>query len=199
MLALAHLNLPSGRVSSDCAASFLLPDGLVLVLADGAGGTTHGREAARAVVDLVAHELAHGVDPLRIADVLRSIDVRLTRERAGQSTAVCVSIGPGSIVGASAGDSEAWIVDGDSVSRLTDSQLRKPLLGAGAQPRPFVVAGPLRGTLVVASDGLFGYVSEERVVRACALGSVEAVAQDLAAAAGRLQDDLSLFVVRASA
>jgi len=205
MLSLAHANLPSGTESSDCAAAIHLPEHLILVLADGAGGTTHGRAAARAAIDLVTHELAHGVDlddPLRVVDVLRSIDVRLARERAGQTTAVCVVVSGHNVLGASAGDSEAWIVDGPSVVRLTDDQARKPLLGGGAQPRSFLAA-PLRGTLIVASDGLFKYANEDGVVRACALDAVEAVARALCAAArlpnGKLQDDLSLFVVRVGA
>ncbi len=206
MLSLAHVNLPSGTESSDCAAAIHLPEHLIVVLADGAGGTTHGRAAARAVIDLVTHELAHGVDlddPLRVADVLRSIDVRLARERAGQTTAVCLVVTENAILGASAGDSEAWMVDGPTVVRLTDDQVRKPLLGAGAQPRPFVAGNALRGTLIVASDGLFKYASVDAIVRACALDSAEAVMRALCDAArlpnGKLQDDLSLFVVRAGA
>jgi len=199
---LAHVNLAAGALSSDCTASLRLPDCLVLIVADGAGGTSYGREASGAVIDLITHETAHGVafdDALRIVDTLTSIDARLARGR-GQTTAVCVSLAANSIVGASAGDSEAWIVAGNEVSILTEAQSRKPLLGAGAAPTPFAVPGPLQGTLIVASDGLFAYATQEQIVRACTAPSVTDVAHELAKSArlasGSLQDDLSLFVER---
>lgn len=204
MFSLAHVNVAAGAQSSDCGASFVVGERLVVVLADGAGGTSHGREAATALVELVAHELAHGVafdDALRIAEVLSTIDLRLTRERRGQTTAVCVSVGPSSIVGASAGDSEAWLVEGRRITVLTAAQSRRPLLGAGARVTPFVLDRPLAGTLVLASDGLFSYASESRVLESCAAPSVELVATSLVDSArlpsGSLQDDLALFVARA--
>jgi serine/threonine protein phosphatase PrpC len=166
---LAHVNLAAGALSADCTASLRLSDRLVLIVADGAGGTSYGREASGAVIDLITHETAHGVafdDALRIMDML----------------------------------SEAWIVAGNEVSVLTEAQSRKPLLGAGAAPTPFAVPGPLQGTLIVASDGLFAYATQEQIVRACTAPSVTDVAHELAKSArlasGSLQDDLSLFVVR---
>jgi serine/threonine protein phosphatase PrpC len=139
-------------------------------------------------------------DSERIAHVLRSIDIRLTRERAGQTTALCLTVSATSIVGASAGDTEAWLVEGGQITRLTARQSRKPLLGDAATVTPFRLEAALGGTLIVASDGLFGYVREDQIVQACSLGWVEQVADALVTAArlpsGKLQDDLAMFVVR---
>lgn len=41
----------SGSEGQDRAHGFKLSDGYLLVVADGAGGTTHGQEAATAVLD----------------------------------------------------------------------------------------------------------------------------------------------------
>ncbi len=132
MFAIAHLNLAAGKQSSDCAASFRVGDRLVVAVADGAGRTAHGREAARAAIEL--------------------------------------------------------------------RQSRKPLLGDGAVAVPFVLEGPLEGTLVVASDGLFAYADESSVIAACAASSVELVATGLLGGvrlpSGALRDDVAVFVVR---
>ena len=63
----------------------------------------------------------------------------------------------GLVVGASCGDSRAYLIDGAGKLELTRDQQRKPRLGSGrASPRGFVAARA--GTLVVATDGLFDYV-----------------------------------------
>ena len=49
----------------------------------------------------------------------------------GQITAVLVAVTAEGVVGASVGDSEAWIVRVDDVVKLTDGQQREPLLGTG--------------------------------------------------------------------
>jgi hypothetical protein len=52
----------------------------------------------------------------------------------GMSTAVVAEIVDGQVVGASVGDSCAWLVSLGEVSDLTERQVRKPLLGSGVSP-----------------------------------------------------------------
>lgn len=160
--------------------------GTRIVLADGAGGTARGAEAAERVVAMLA-----------ASDDFDAVDAELVR-LGGQATAVALSIEGGTLRGASVGDSEAWLVDGERVQVLTEQQQRKPLLGDGGVP--VELAAPFVGTLVVGSDGLFKYAARERIVAACALPTVEEVADALVAAAqlpdGGLQDDISVVVVR---
>jgi hypothetical protein len=71
------------------------------------------------------------------------------------------------VLGASVGDSEAWLVGEATIARLTNGQVHKPLLGSGrAIPVGFGPV-PLAGRLIVASDGLFKYCTEQRIVAAC--------------------------------
>lgn len=59
------------------------------------------------------------------------------------------------------GDSEAWIISGESVVDLTDRQTRKPLLGSGgAKPISFT-HGKLDGMLIVAKDGFCSYARRD--------------------------------------
>ncbi len=51
---------------------------------------------------------------------------------AGEAAAVVALVTKGMIVGASVGDSEAWLLARGGVVRLTSNQRRKPLLGSGA-------------------------------------------------------------------
>jgi serine/threonine protein phosphatase PrpC len=157
-----------------------------IVLADGAGGTARGARAAeRAVAQLAA------------SDDFEAVDAELVT-LGGQATAVAIAIEGATLRGASVGDSEAWLVNGDDVTVLTERQQRKPLLGDGGLPVPF--SSRFVGTLVVGSDGLFKYVARAHIVAACTAATVDEVAEALIAAAelpsGGLQDDVSVIVCR---
>ena len=184
----------AGRAGQDRAAVFSLPDGHLLALADGAGGTSGGAEAAEAVV-----ESARTFNPASAVDCVRfleQLDRNLTA--IGQTTAILVALSENSLFGASVGDSRAWLVQSGQVLDLTADQSRKPLLGSGhARPVPF---GPHScvGRIVLGSDGLFNYVSLDRIRNLAAASSISTIPDELIAAArlpsGRLQDDISVIV-----
>jgi serine/threonine protein phosphatase PrpC len=169
--------------------------GVVVAVADGAGGTSGGERAAKAVVDRVASVASHAYD---WSMLLAELD--LSQIGYGQTTAVVLWITPEKIVGASAGDSGAWIIRDTGIEDITYRQHRKPLIGDGAVVTS-IEAGPLDGgTVLVASDGLLRFAKHEDIAR-IALGP------DLAAAAkalielvrlpsGQLPDDVSVVLCR---
>jgi len=173
--------------------------GLVVALADGAGGSGRGARAA----DLTVARLAAAAQ-LRELDAtaaLKDLDRQLAVV-GGEAAAVVLAVTGTTIRGASVGDCAAWIVAPDGgVEMLTARQHRKPLLGAGASTISFT-APFTAGTLVVGSDGLFNYATTGRIVAACALPSLEETADALMRAvelpAGGLQDDVAIVVCRRS-
>jgi len=172
--------------------------GVLIVLADGAGGTVGGAEAAQTVVDQVAESAAIGSD---WSLVLAQIDQHRARLRGGQSTAVVISVTPAGMDGACVGDSGAWIIRGTEVEDLTAQQLRKPLVGAGCVPSP-IRSGPLGdGTLLVASDGLLSYAKPADIARIAGGPDLQAAARALIGlvrlASGQLPDDVSIVLCRA--
>jgi serine/threonine protein phosphatase PrpC len=137
-------------------------DGVVIAVADGAGGTEFGGEAADTVIREItsAASLAH--DPAAWCDILRQTDHRIG---AGQSTAVVAAWSSRGIVGASVGDSKALLLEKDDLNDLTRSQVRKPLLGTG-EARPVGFSHPpSQGLLLVCTDGFCNYVRRETLLK----------------------------------
>jgi serine/threonine protein phosphatase PrpC len=201
----ARVDHPAGRRSQDRSLVLSIHHEHLLVVADGAGGTTHGEEAASAVVVRLLHELSHGVplDERIFVDVLRAIDSQLARERtAGETTALVVVSGPSGVRGASVGDCEAWLVGPDDVADLTASQHHKPLLGSGRAIPTTFAHRPLQPTetLLVASDGLFGYAGPDVIADAARSSSLDHAIRSLVEAArlstGALHDDLTAILLR---
>jgi hypothetical protein len=104
----------------DRARVFETDDGIVIALADGAGGTANGATAAEAIIDAVG-AAGPGVD---WSMLLTDLDEDGKRMGGGQSTAVILSIAASGIVGASVGDSGAWSIRGSDVIDLTEGQTR---------------------------------------------------------------------------
>lgn len=175
--------------------------GVVVAVADGAGGTGGGAEAAQAIVDGIAEAAGREASARPTwADLIEALD-RDPRLGGGQATAIVAEVGREGVVGASAGDSQAWLVSGADVHVLTAGQSRKPLVGSGAAATPF--AGALeRATLVVASDGLFAYSRRGDIVRLANGDDLAAAARELVEAArlpgGELQDDVAIILCRAA-
>lgn len=200
----ARVSFAAQRSSQDRCAVVVTGERAVVVLADGAGGTTRGAEAAQAAVEFILRELTHGTDfndPRVLVETLASLDARLARE-GGETTAVIATVWPNSIAGASVGDSDAYIFGPSGVVHLTAGQIRKPLLGSGrATPRPFAFAGMLAGTLVVGSDGLFAHAAHGEIADAAMESNLASAAQRLADAArlpsGTYSDDVTIALVRA--
>lgn len=170
--------------------------GLVIVLADGAGGTRAGGMAAQAVVDAVS-AAAPGSD---WGALLESLDADVARRGRGHTTAIVLAIDERGITGYGVGDSGAWLVGGDIVD-LCEGQRRKPFVGDGCFPFPIAV-GPIGdATLLVASDGLFNYAPRSEIMRIARLPDLVVAARGLIELvrlpAGGLQDDVSVVLCRA--
>ena len=173
--------------------------GLVVALADGAGGSGRGARAAELAVARFA--AAAQQRELDVSLALKDIDRQLAVV-GGEAAAVALAVTASTVKGASVGDCAAWIVAPDGgVEMRTARQHRKPLLGAGASTISFT-APFAAGTLVVGSDGLFSYATTGRIVAACAHASLDEVADALMRAVelptGGLQDDVALVVCRRS-
>lgn len=189
-------------------------DALVFVVADGAGGRAGGGVASRRAVEIVRKAITGerpNDDPQIWAERLAGIDRMLSRDKeAGETTALVVSISPvygksrtRRIVGASVGDSEAWRITPSGIEDLTRRQARKPLLGSGsALPVPFEAVWE-EGTLLLGTDGLYKYVSQERIIEAALGTDLEQAAESLLALPrlpnGRQQDDVALLLCRCEA
>jgi serine/threonine protein phosphatase PrpC len=191
------VEIASANSNQDRACVVPLDDGILIALADGAGGTGNGALAAQAVVDAARRP--------NIAEYLASTVESLDEELAqigGQSTAVFIAVTGGRIHGASVGDSGVWLVGRNGGAReLTALQERKPLLGSGALPFAFTTTWSKEATLLVASDGLLRYAAWEKIVRvineAVTLADAAKGLVDLVRLPdGSLQDDVSIVLAR---
>ncbi|MBI5545465.1 MAG: protein phosphatase 2C domain-containing protein [Deltaproteobacteria bacterium] len=199
----ASLLVQARQSGDDRLAVVETDDGLVLVVADGAGGAAGGAQAASSIVDFV-HSAARSAPLSSVCPelLLLTIDRDLADARhGGQSTAVLAIVSDDGVRGASVGDSGALVVGPAGVVDLTRHQVRKPLLGDGiAVPVPFA-AGPLTGTLVLASDGLVKYAParllHEIALRPDLAGVPRAMVDLARLRSGELQDDVAVVVCRA--
>jgi serine/threonine protein phosphatase PrpC len=180
---------------------------LVIVVADGAGGRAGGARAADTVIQGVrqaATTFPWLDDPRAWCRLLSEMDQALVEHpEAGETTAVVAAISPTGIVGASVGDSGAWLVTPKGYDDLTENQRQKPFLGTGAAiPVPFNAPG-LDGTLLVASDGLFKYADWERIGEVALETDIEQAAGHLVdlvrLRSGSLPDDVSVVLCREAA
>ena len=180
-----------------------LDGGWALILADGAGGMSGGAHAADALVRIVSErvrELGAGADAEALCGVLQQADRELSADpAAGETTAVVAVAAGGKVVGASVGDSGAWLVGPDGHSDLTAGQVRKPLLGSEVAVF-YGFTAAFAGTLLVASDGLLKYASAEKVCAAARAGNLRSAAESLLDLArldsGGLQDDAAVLLCR---
>jgi serine/threonine protein phosphatase PrpC len=190
----------SRGTGQDRAAVFSHASGsLVVALADGAGGTGGGAEAAQAVIDAVS--TAVHADPASFEELLAALDREPARLGHGQTTAIVLRLDDLGIIGASVGDSGAWLIEGDHrIVDLTASQRRKPLLGSGAIVTPFAAGRIGSSTLLVASDGLLKYAPSSDVARIATQRDLREAASSLVVrvrlASGELPDDVAIVLAR---
>jgi len=186
-------------------ATFLeYPQGLLLIIADGAGGMGGGAEAAELVIQIVKEQIGPNIqftNPLIWNNILQETDSRLLAHPiAGETTAVIVAISNRIIYGASVGDSGAFLIQGQTDFELTAQQQRKPLLGSGiAMPSPYGPI-PFHGTLLLATDGLIKYAPMTKIHQMVLNNPIESVAQSLIESvrypSGHLPDDVSVIVCK---
>jgi len=195
--------------NQDRAAIIEHPQGLLLVMADGAGGIAGGREAAERVIQAVEEAQVpetEFLNPLRWCYILSQADEELYQHPiAGETTAVVVALkNEGFVCGASVGDSGAFLVpEAGSLDELTAQQWRRPLIGSSiATPAPFGPM-PLTGTLLLATDGLIKYASPKTIRQMVLTNPVEdatkALIESVRYPSGNLPDDVTVIISRLSA
>ena len=193
-----------GNELQDRAEFFWLGSNLVLVVADGAGGMSGGAEAADFVVRGIRRTInSTNLNPQGICDLLTNIDQEMAGIGAyGETTCVVLVASDNNIIGASVGDSGAWVIREDALDNLTEYQHRKPFLGSGRAIPTGFSRGKLQGTLFVASDGLLKYTSPEKIAAAARIPNLEQAAQGLVNlvrySSGALPDDVSILLARPS-
>lgn len=172
----------------------------VLCVADGAGGTGGGAEAAVIAIELVSQRSGLLKDAQACVDLLLAMDAAVARDPiAGETTCVLAVMSPSGVFGASVGDSGAWIFS-DTGKRLdlTVSQQRKPFIGSGtAWPVAFTHRKEL-GVFLLATDGLLKYTSPERIEGVCRKQPLDSAAQRLVELvrypSGALPDDVTIIM-----
>lgn len=193
---------PSARPCDDRLEVSGKGDACAVLVADGATGAGDGWKASARMAEVFLAGCWGDPTASGMADLIRAADSSLLREHGGDvdTTAVVLVVSGGRVMGASAGDSQAYLVVGDEWRELTQAQARKPRVGNGARPVCFEAAIPPGASIVAATDGLWGQVAFGDVRRAFRGvkrpdGAVEALA---AVVTGRwpagLPDDLGIAV-----
>lgn len=170
-------------------------------ISDGAGGSGGGDKASLYVIETFKSltSIEKFDSPEDFESFLRKLDLELSVEsNCGEATAIIGKIEDVTVVGASVGDSQAWLFNREYDYELTSMQNLKPLLGTGnALPIGF---GPFSvdGAVLLGSDGLFKYINHRELQ---ALLSTKTTAREIAELAkeetGKLQDDISAISISA--
>lgn len=152
----------SPKASSEDRALVIPTDlGAIVCIADGTGGASGGGRAAELFVEGIRHATLHTrldtTDPAAWIALLHELDHHIAADpHAGETTGIAFAIASGALIGASCGDSRAYLATPTSFHELTRDQHRKPRLGTGrAIAQSFMTAA--HGILVVATDGLFDH------------------------------------------
>jgi len=174
---------------------------IVFALADGAGNNKNSDFASNFVVEackeLLSNEKFDNPDDFEF--FLSDLDeIIFNSKNWGETTAVVGKIINNVIMGASVGESQAWLLGGDFDYQLTEFQYPKPLLGSmDAKPIGF---GPMliNDTLIIASDGLFNYAkfSEIRNLSLSENTNAQELIDLAKNEANKLSDDTSVIVIK---
>ena len=191
-----------GNELQDRAECFWCGSNLVLVVADGAGGMSGGAEAAQFIVEGVKKRIGSvALNPQGLTELLISLDREMSAIGAfGESTCVVVVLSESGVMGTSVGDSGAFIFSKNGLDNLTANQVRKPFVGSGrAMPVSFTRRS-LEGTLLLASDGLLKYTSQEKIAATILAADLNSAAIKLIELvryqSGALPDDVSVLLGR---
>lgn len=143
--------------------------GLVLAVADGAGGLSGGKQAATMAIDLVRKQANELRGTTSCVMLLQQLDLAVEQDKiAGETTCALAVVSGSEVYGASVGDSGVWIINENGFTNLTARQSRKPFIGSGvASPIPFDYTRTGREFVLLATDGLLKYTSPERIMATC--------------------------------
>ena len=128
---------------------------------------------------------------------LLQLDERVKRDPdAGESTAVVAMVCDGRVMGASVGDSEAWMVARDGSYEVLTSGQYKPRLGSG-RATPVGFEGTVSDSVIIAAtDGLFHAASADAICSALrASPTPERLVTLARSRSGKLYDDVGIVVV----
>jgi PPM family protein phosphatase len=184
----------------DRAIAIPTAGGYLVAVADGAGGTGGGPVAAECLIAFVSRltEKAASTDWF---DALCAFDDELSaRPLSGHTTGIVAFIGSERVIGASVGDSSAWLISPSKRTiDLTARQRRKPLLGSGeALPVQFE-AERFGNRVLLGSDGLFKYAPADRICSIATRGTVAEAANALANCvqlpSGAFHDDVAVVII----
>lgn len=189
-----QVRVRAGHRDQDRVRHFLVTNRHVFVVADGAGNSNAGGDAADAVLEIPASATASATS---IATWIEMLDRSGRIRDGGQTTAVVVVVDPATrqVHGASVGDSSAWLIDRRLVE-LTSGQNRKPLVGSG-RATAVRFSHRLAGRqirLLVGTDGLFNYARRSAILAAMQVDSAVETADRLLEMprlrSGRYPDDI---------
>jgi len=188
--------------NQDRAAVIESPHGILLIIADGAGGMSGGEKAAEFVIQGIKEQFVSEEafsNPLTWYNILNQADHLLyVHPLAGETTAVVVAISDGFICGASVGDSSAFLLQDNIDIELTAKQWQKPRLGSGIAIPTTYGPIPLTGILLLATDGLMKYAPPAKIRDIVLNNHVESVANQLIESvrypSGNLPDDVTVIV-----
>jgi serine/threonine protein phosphatase PrpC len=156
------ITVPYRTRCEDRVAILTHDERLVIVVADGAGGSGGGAEAADVVIREVSLAAVEPRDAAAWCSVLQQVDLQIG---CGESTCVVAELCGDQVCGASVGDSSAWLIRDDDIVDLTREQVRKPLLGSGGSQPVGFTHDFSRGLLIVATDGFSKYVKRETLLQ----------------------------------
>jgi len=153
------------------------------------------------VADAVIHEVTAATsldhNERGWCENLRQTDQRISD---GESTCIVVARSDNGLVGASVGDSRAWLLGSSGLMDLTRDQQRKPLLGSG-ETRPVGFRHPpTNDLLLVCTDGFCDYIKREALVKEVLWIDFAILARKLVEMvrlpSGELWDDIGIVACR---
>lgn len=176
----------------------------ILIVADGAGGINNGNQAAKDLIQQLGRadlSISQVREPMFWPHILHETDQRILGYRhGGETTAVVAAVCDEQVYGASVGDSSAWWIDENDWYDLTAKQIRKPLLGSGSSKAMPFGPVPMRGTLMLASDGLTNYAKQQPVLEMIRAEGIKCARELINLArlpTGELQDDTAVLLYEA--
>ena len=190
--------------NQDRAAVIESSVGLVLVVADGAGGRSGGTEAAAMAIESVRQSASRLADASACAELLHKMDQAIRDDKvAGETTCAMAIVTEHAIYGASVGDSGVWVLNNGRFMNLTEQQSRKPFIGSGsawAVPFDYKITG--MESLLLGTDGLLKYAAPERIISICTAPEPSDVPRKLIELvrypSGALPDDVTVIFAKAT-